>query len=53
MDGSGVVNVMGAIVFVALVTTIVAHPNTSAVIKSFGEAFTNSLKAAEGGASTK
>lgn len=47
------VNVMGAIVLVALVTTIVAHPNTAGVVKSFGDAFTNSLKAAEGGAATK
>lgn len=48
MDGSGIVNVMGAIVFVALVTTIVAHPNTANVVTSFGNAFSGSLKAAEG-----
>jgi hypothetical protein len=53
VNGSGVVNVMGAIVFVALVTTIVAHPNTASVVKAFGDAFSNSLKAAEGGAATK
>lgn len=50
---SAVTDTLGAIILVALVTTIVAHPNTSTVITSFGNAFTNSLKAAEGGASTK
>jgi hypothetical protein len=53
VDGSGIFNVMGAIVFVALVTTIVAHPGTAGVVTSFGNAFSNSLKAAEGGAATK
>jgi hypothetical protein len=35
------------------VTTIVAHPHTASVITAFGNAFSNSLKAAEGGAATK
>jgi hypothetical protein len=50
---SAVTDTLGAIILVALVTTIVAHPNTANVITSFGNAFTNSLKAAEGGAATK
>lgn len=37
-----------AIVFVALATTLVAHKNTSAVIKASGDAFTGSLRAAQG-----
>jgi hypothetical protein len=53
VNGSAAANIAGSIVFVALVTTIVAHPNTAKVITSFGEAFSNSLKAAEGGAATK
>ena len=53
MTGSTVANVLAGIVFVALVTTVVAHPGTAGVVKSFGDAFSNSLKAAEGGASTK
>lgn len=53
MNGSAAANILGSIVFVALVTTIVAHPNTAGVITSFGKAFSDSLKAAEGGASTK
>jgi hypothetical protein len=45
---SQIADVMSAIVLVALVTTIVAHPNTAAVVNSFGGAFSGSLKAAEG-----
>lgn len=37
-----------AIVFVALATTLVAHPNTAKVIKATGDAFTGSLLAAQG-----
>jgi hypothetical protein len=48
MNGATIAEVMGSIVFVALITTIVAHPNTASVVTSFGNAFTNSLKAAEG-----
>jgi hypothetical protein len=43
-----VVDIMGMIVGVALVTTLVAHPGTSGVIKSFGGAFTSSILAAQG-----
>ena len=43
-----VTDTLGAIIFVALVTTIVAHPNTAQIIGAFGNAFTGSLKVAEG-----
>ena len=43
-----VADIAGAIVVVALVTTLVAHPHTAAVVKSFGDAFSNSLRAAQG-----
>lgn len=43
-----ITDVMGAIVMVALVTTIVAHPETAKVINAFGGAFSGSLKAAQG-----
>lgn len=45
---AGVVDVATWIVIVALVTTIVAHPNTSKVITSAGTAFSGSIRAAEG-----
>ncbi len=38
-----------AIVAVAMVTTIVEHPYTAGIITAGGNAFTGSLKAAEGG----
>jgi len=41
-------NVLGAIITVALVTTIVSNKNSAAVIKSFGDAFSGSIKAAMG-----
>jgi len=41
-------DVMGAIVVVALVTTIVAHPQSANVIRAFGGAFSGSLRAAQG-----
>lgn len=44
----GVVDVATWIVIVALVTTIVAHPGTSKVITSAGQAFSSSITAAEG-----
>lgn len=43
-----IVDIMGAIVTVALVTTIVSHPGTAKVVKSFGDSFSGSLRAAEG-----
>lgn len=44
-----IINVMGAIVTVALVTTIVSHPQSANVITSLGNAFSGSIKAATGG----
>lgn len=41
-------NVLAAIVGVALVTTIVAHPDTAKDITAGGSAFAGSLRAAEG-----
>jgi uncharacterized protein YejL (UPF0352 family) len=43
-----IVDVMGMIVGVALVTTIVAHPQSANVIKSFGSAFSSSVLASQG-----
>lgn len=48
MNGDKFFNVMGAIVTVALVTTIVARPNSASVIRAFGEAFSGGIKAAMG-----
>lgn len=39
---------MGAIVTVALVTTVVARPTSAGVITAFGKAFSDSIKAAMG-----
>ncbi len=43
-----IIDVMGMIVGVALVTTIVAHPQSANVIKSFGSAFSSSVLASQG-----
>lgn len=48
-----VTDTLGAIIFVALVTTIVAHPDTASIITAFGNAFTKSLATAEGSAAKK
>lgn len=48
MRATDIFDVLGAIVTVAMVTTIVSHPNSAAVIKSSGEAFSSSIKAAIG-----
>lgn len=45
---SQIADIAMAIVFVALATTLVAHPNTSKVITASGNAFSSSIKAAEG-----
>lgn len=50
MTTNTIINVMGAIVTVALVTTIVAHPESGNVIRAFGDAFSGSIKAALGSA---
>jgi uncharacterized protein YejL (UPF0352 family) len=46
--GHEVADILGAIVTVALVTTLVSHKGTAAVVNSFGHAFSNSLLAAQG-----
>lgn len=46
--GDKVFNVLGAIVTVALVTTIVSRPNSAAVINSMGGAFAGGIRAALG-----
>lgn len=48
MSANGIVNVASAIVTVALVTTIVRSPNTAAVVKAIGNAFSGSISAAMG-----
>lgn len=41
-------DIVGGIVLVAMVTTIVAHKNTSSDISALGNAFSGSIKAAIG-----
>ena len=41
-------NVLAAIVGVALVATVVTSRQTSGIIRSFGNAFSGSLRAAQG-----
>jgi hypothetical protein len=41
-------NVLGAIVTVALVTTVVSRPQSAQVIRAMGEAFSGSIRAALG-----
>lgn len=41
-------NVATAIVGVAAITAVVGHPQSAAVIKSIGDAFSNSIAAALG-----
>lgn len=48
MSGDRLFNVMGAIVTVALVTTIVSRPQSARVIRAMGDAFAGSIRAALG-----
>ncbi len=48
MNGEKFFNILGAIVTVALVTTIVSRPNSATVIRSMGDAFSGSIRAAMG-----
>jgi len=48
MNANSIVGVAGAIVTVALVTTIVSHTESANVIKSIGNAFAGALRAAQG-----
>jgi hypothetical protein len=45
---NSLLNVLGGIVIVALVTTIVAHKGTASDIGAAGNVFVGSLRAAEG-----
>jgi hypothetical protein len=49
---SAATDIVGGILLIGLVTTIVAHPNTAGIVGAFGNAFTGSLKVAEGSAAT-
>lgn len=46
--GDKVFNVLGAIVTVALVTTVVSRPTSASVIRAMGDAFGGSIRAAMG-----
>lgn len=48
MNADKVLSIGSAIVTVALVTTIVAHPQSAKVIRAVGDAFAGSLRAAMG-----
>ena len=48
MQTKTILDVLGAIVVVALVTTVVSRPESANVIRSFGDAFSGSIKAAMG-----
>lgn len=48
MSANNVFDVMAAIVTVALVTVIVTKPNTAAVIRAMGDAFSGSIRVAMG-----
>jgi hypothetical protein len=48
MNADKALSIGSALVTVALVTTIVAHPNSAKIITSFGKAFASSLRAAMG-----
>jgi hypothetical protein len=48
MQTNTIINVMGAIVTVALVTTVVANANSASVINALGSAFSGSIKASMG-----
>ena len=48
MNADRALSIGSAIVTVALVTTIVSHPTSAAVIKAVGDAFSGSLRAAMG-----
>ncbi len=48
MTGDKIANLLGAIVTVAMVTTIVSRPTSANIIRALGEAFTGALRAATG-----
>lgn len=48
MKASSFMDVLALIVTVAMVTTVVSHPDSSKVITSMGNAFSGSIRAALG-----
>lgn len=48
MNADKLFTLLGSIVTVALATTIVSHPASASVITAFGNAFSGSLRAAQG-----
>lgn len=48
MSANSIVDVMVWITIVALATTIVAHPESAKILTAGGQAFSSSLKAAQG-----
>lgn len=48
MTGDKILNIFAAIVTVALVTTVVARPNSVKVIREIGDAFASSISSALG-----
>lgn len=48
MNLDKVANLAGAVIAVAMVTTIVAHPASAQVVKAFGSSFSSVLLAAQG-----
>lgn len=46
--GDKVFNVLGAITTIGLVTAVVSRPASASIIKSFGDAFAGSIRAALG-----
>ena len=48
MNFDGLFNIAGAIVGLAVATVIFTSPNTSSVIRSIGNTFSDSIRAASG-----
>lgn len=48
MSTKDIFGILGAIVMVALITAVVSRPNSARVIRSIGNAFSDSIKAALG-----
>ena len=48
MNPSNIFGVAGALVTVALVTTVVSHPESAKVIKAMADGFSGALRAAQG-----
>jgi hypothetical protein len=48
MRASNFIDVLAALLTVALVTTLVSHPATAGIISNISNGFTNAIKAAMG-----